>query len=233
MKLKKSGLKSGKDELEKNQSETAKAESNKAERNRRGKFRTGRIIITIILILILYIAGTAVSIWRYGKNDEKQKADVAIVLGAAAYGEKVSPVFKERLNHGIWLYENGYVDKLIATGGMGAGNEHSDAYAGKKYLMEQGVPEEDILIEEESTVTQENLENAKEFMDEYSYSSAIIVSDPLHMKRSMLMAKDCGIKACSSPTPTTRYVTLKSKIPFLVREEFFYIGYKACRIFDW
>lgn len=197
------------------------------------KIKIVRYIAIVTILLILYTAGTAVSIWRYGKTDEKQKVDVAIILGAAAYGENVSPVFKERLNHGIWLYENGYVEKLIATGGMGIGNEHSDAYAGKKYMIEQGIPEEDILIEEESTITRENLENAKELMDEYSYTSAIIVSDPLHMKRSMLMAKDCGIQSYSSPTPTTRYITLKSKLPFLAREEFFFIGYKICRIFGW
>lgn len=196
------------------------------------KIKMRRFIAASVIFLILYVTGIAVSIWRYGKTDEKQKADVAIILGAAAYGEKVSPVFKERLNHGVWLYENGYVEKLIATGGMGIGNEHSDAYAGKKYMMEQGVPEEDILIEEKSTITRENLENAKELMDEYSYSSAIIVSDPLHMKRSMLMARDCGIESYSFPTPTTRYMTLKSKLPFLAREEFFYIGYTICRIFD-
>lgn len=68
-------------------------------------------------------------------------------------------------------------------------------------------------------------------MDSCSYSSAIIVSDPLHMKRAMLMAKDCGIEAYSSPTPTTRYRTLRSKLPFLAREEFFYIGYRLVRIF--
>lgn len=202
----------------------------KAEGPKMKKIKLRWLAAALALFFILYMGGTAISIWQYGKADEKQKADAAIVLGAAAYGERVSPVFEERLNHGIWLYENGYVEKVIVTGGMGKGNEHSDAYAGKKYMIEQGVLEDAILIEEESTVTQENLENAKELMDENSYSTAIIVSDPLHMKRSMLMAKDCGIEAYSSPTPTTRYRTLKSKLPFLAREEFFYIGYKIYRI---
>lgn len=184
----------------------------------------------LVFFFVIYIAGTAISIWRYGKIDEKQKADVAIVLGAATYGERVSPVFEERLNHGIWLYENGYVEKLIVTGGVGEGNVHSDAYVAKQYIMEQGIRAEDVLMEEKSTITQENIENAKELMDEYSYASAIIVSDPLHMKRAMLMAKDYGIEAYSSPTPTTRYQTLKSKLPFLAREEFFYIGYRIWRI---
>lgn len=69
-------------------------------------------------------------------------------------------------------------------------------------------------------------------MESNSYHTAIIVSDPLHMKRAMLMAKDYGIEAYSSPTPTSRYVSLKSKLSFLAREEFFYIGYRVYRIFD-
>ena len=68
-------------------------------------------------------------------------------------------------------------------------------------------------------------------MEENSYYTAIIVSDPLHMKRAMLMAKDYGMKAYSSPTPTTRYISLKSKFSFLAREEFFYVGYRVYRIF--
>jgi len=60
--------------------------------------------------------------------------------------------------------------------------------------------------------------------------TAIIVSDPLHMKRAILMAKDYGIEACSSPTPTTMYKSAKTQIPFLAREVFFYIGYPIVRV---
>ena len=52
---------------------------------------------------------------KYGKVDEKQKSDVAIVLGASTDANGVSPVFKERINHGIWLYENNYVDYIIVN----------------------------------------------------------------------------------------------------------------------
>ena len=99
-------------------------------------------------------------------------------------------------------------------------------------LLEQGITESVILLEEKSTITQENIENAKKIMDDNCYNTAIIVSDPLHMKRAMLMTADYGIKAYSSPTPTSRYITVKSKVLFLAREEFFYIGYRVYRIFD-
>lgn len=189
------------------------------------------ILLLAALLLIVYLIATAVSIVNYGKEDEKQISDVAIVLGAGATDAGVSPVYRERINHGIWLYENGYVDYLILTGGVGEGNTHSDAYVAKQYALSMAVPENAILIEETSVITEQNLESAKKLMDANSLSTAIIVSDPLHMKRAMLMAKDYGIVACSSPTPTTMYRSAKTKIPFLMREEFFYIGYCVVRVF--
>lgn len=188
-------------------------------------------LLSIGIVLILYIISIAISIWNYGEKDEKQSADVAIVLGAATSNGEVTPVFQERINHGIWLYENGFVKTLIFTGGIGEGNEKSDAWVAKQYAIEQGIPESVILLEEQSTITQENIENAKKIMDDNCYDTAIIVSNPLHMKRAMLMVDDYGIKAYSSPTPTSRYISLKSKLSFLAREEFFYIGYKIYRIF--
>ena len=68
-------------------------------------------------------------------------------------------------------------------------------------------------------------------MDAHQLETAVIVSDPLHMKRAMLLAEDAGIKAYSSPTPTTRYISMRTKIPFLARETFYYIGYQWYRLF--
>lgn len=189
------------------------------------------ISLLIAFLIVLYTIIAAVQIVQYGKLDNKTKCDVAIVLGAATSGEEVSPVYRERINHGIWLYENGYVDYLILTGGVGEGSEKSDAYVAKQYAIEKGVPEQAILIEEQSTITEENLEYAKTIMDAHAMDTAIIISDPLHMKRAMLMANDYGITAYSSPTPTTMYRSAKTQLPFLGREVFFYIGYSVVRLF--
>ncbi|SUI23509.1 DUF218 domain [Sebaldella termitidis] len=102
-----------------------------------------------------------------------------------------------------------------------------------QYAIKQGVPKDDILLEEMSVITQENIKNAKMIMDKNSYHTAILVSDPLHMKRAMLMAKNSKIDCYSSPTPTTKYITLKSTLPFLLREVFFYVGYKIYTMFDY
>lgn len=183
-------------------------------------------ILLIMTAVLIYTASTAFSIWSYGNVDEKCKADAAIVLGAATYNGKVCPVFAERINHGVWLYQQGYVKKLILTGGYGKGNQLSDSYTAKLYAEAQGVPSKDILIEEKSTLTQENIMYAKELMEYKNIKTVIFVSDPLHMKRAMLIATAAGIEAYSSPTPTSRYVSLKSKLTFLKKEMILYTAYK-------
>lgn len=187
-------------------------------------------IIFIAAAILIYISVNAVEIWDYSKVDEKQTADVIVVLGAEASGGEVSPVFRERINHAIWLYKNGYADKLIFTGGYGDGEEYSEGYSAQEYAKSQGIPAEDILIEESSAITEENLKNAKQIMGANGFKTAILVSDPLHMKRAMLLARDTGITAYTSPTPTSMYKSLKTKLKFLGRELFYYIGYKMLRL---
>lgn len=189
-----------------------------------------KIFLIMIILTVGYVVYVSAAIYSYGNISELQKADAAIVLGAAVYGNEPSPVFEERINHGIWLYEHGYVDKLILTGGKGSGEEFSESSIAKNYAIDHAVPEEDIFIEEESTITQDNIFHAAEIVKERGFSTVILVSDPLHMKRAMLMARDAGLSAYSSPTPTTMYRTMKSKLLFLGREVFFYIGYEVYRL---
>lgn len=178
-----------------------------------------------VVLLILCVLYVAFSIHLYSSIDEKTNADTVIVLGAGVWDNEPSPVFKERINHGIWLYQNGYAGKIIFTGGKGTGNIYSDSFIAREYAMRQGIPFDDILIEEQSSTTQQNIDYASKIMNTNLMKSAIIVSDPLHMKRAMKMAKDYGLTAYSSPTPTSKYKTLKTKLPFLIREIYFYIGY--------
>ncbi|MBD5453043.1 MAG: YdcF family protein [Lachnospiraceae bacterium] len=189
------------------------------------------LAVIIIMLVIVYIACNVISICRYANVYEDKKCDVAVVLGAAANDNGVSEVYKQRLNHAAQLYQNADVSKIIVTGGMGEGNSFTDAYMARKYLESVGIPDNAIFEEDTSTITQENLENAKKIMDENGYQTALIVSDPLHMKRAMLLAKDAEIEAFSSPTQSSAYKSIKTKVAFVARETFFYIGYKWYRLF--
>ena len=185
----------------------------------------------LLAALTLYSLFCALSIVRYAERDESAPADCIIVLGAGTDGTTPSPVFRERLNHAVTLYQEGYSDIILLTGGYSPGNEHSDAWIAGAYLQSLGIPEDAVLLEERSTITQENLRFAKEIMENENLSTCILVSDPLHMKRSMMMAKEYEIEAFSSPTPTTRYQSWRTKLPFLARETFFYVGYQVYKIF--
>ena len=190
-----------------------------------------KYIIIAVILLAIYIIWNAAGICLYSSTDDTKKCDAGIVLGAATYNNGVSEVYKQRLNHAVDLYKNDIIDMVIVTGGRAKNNENSDAYMAKQYLIKEGVPEESILLEEESTITQENLENSLKIMNDNKLETALIISDPLHMKRAMLIAKDLGIDAYASPTKTSAYKSLKTKIPFAGRETFFYIGYKWYRLF--
>ena len=87
------------------------------------------------------------------------------------------------------------------------------------------------MIEEKSHTTYENIQYAKQVADTHNIKRVLIVSDPLHMKRAVLMAQDVGLKADPSPTPSTRYQSLKSQLGLLVHETYYYIGYLIRRSF--
>lgn len=186
----------------------------------------GMILITAIVAL----GYLAVSIYFYNDNQMPNEADAAIVLGAEVWEEEPSPVFRERINHSINLYKSNKVNKIIFTGGQGNGKVYSEAIVAKNYAIRQGVLESDILTETQSRTTYQNLYYAKQVAQNHPVNQFFIVSDPLHMKRAMLMAKDLGLNAYPSPTPTTRYKTLNSKFPFLLREIYFYIHYQVSQL---
>ncbi len=189
------------------------------------------LLYSFILILGYYIL-TAISIFFYSKTDQTQKADAAIVLGTAVWGDEPSPVFRERIRHGIWLYQNNYVDYLIFTGGKGEGQKYSEAEVAKKYAMENGIPEEKIFMENNSKITDENLLFSKPILKKENFKKVLLVSDPLHMKRAMKMAENHQIEAFSSSTPTSRYQSFPKKVGFALREAFFYTGYLISEFLD-
>lgn len=196
-----------------------------------GRRRAKRIFAALAAAAFIYLIVITAGIVSFSAKDETRPADAAIVLGASVYDNSPSPVFRERINHAVDLYEEGYVDAIIMTGGVGEGNIRSEADIAREYAEEQGVPAESIYKEESSKVTLENLANARQIMREQDMDTALVVSDPLHMKRAMLYARDLGMDAYSSPTPTSLYRTWKTRLPFLIREEFFYTGYRLTRLF--
>jgi uncharacterized SAM-binding protein YcdF (DUF218 family) len=180
------------------------------------RFLLYTITATIASALVL-----AVVIISYS-NTTYQKADSAIVLGAAVWNDVPSPVFQARIDHAIALYKSGDIQNIYFTGGSSEG-EVSEGEVAKHYARTQGVKPEDIAIETYSKTTFQNLKNIATQIE--PGTSVLIITDPLHEFRSVHMARYLGMNAYPSPTPFTRYVSLKTNVPFLLREVYFTFVY--------
>ena len=177
-----------------------------------------KLLMWLVLAVLLWCAWAGWKIVKGSEQDETRPADVAIVLGAAAYGDKPSPVFEQRIAHAVSLYKNRTVKKLLLTGGYGDGAEMSESQVARRYVLHEGVPDRDVLIEKSSRTTLENLQHAQTVMSEHGLTTALIVSDPLHMERAAWIAGDLKMDARRSPTPTSRYQSAESRSAFLLRE---------------
>src|SRR5262245_31589228 len=177
--------------------------------------KVGAVILAAVVVMAVVVA---IRIYSYRNTSPDVQADAAVVLGAAVWSDRVSPVFKERINHAINLYQAGKVKKLIFTGGRGNPGEQTEAAAARDYAIYGGVSAGDILLEEKSHTTYENILYAKEVANAHGLTKVLIVSDPLHMKRALTMSHDVGFEAYPSPTPTTRYESTRSQARLLVHE---------------
>jgi len=180
-----------------------------------------------LIIVFCFLLYTGLSVLSYSFGNDEEQSDAAIVLGAAAWNGKPSPVLKERINHAIELYKEGKVDYIIFTGGTAPGEVKSESKASMEYAIEQGVRKEHIIIEEKSMETKENLEYAVAEVKKagYDFDSYILVSDPLHMKRSVLLAEELNLNVHSSPTQTSAYQSFETKFPFFLKEWMYCTGY--------
>lgn len=185
------------------------------------RHRLFRWALGLLAGVALWAAITAALIVQGGQDQSAPQADTAIILGAAVRGSAPSPVFAERIRHGITLYKSGRVKHLLFTGGYGDGARLAESEVGRDVAVAAGVPAKAIFIERHSHTTLQNIKEAKTVMQREGITSAIIVSDPLHLYRAGMMAKANGIDATTSPTPTSRYRSLSTKADFLAREIFF------------
>ena len=146
---------------------------------------------------------SVLSVFVWGARDMARPADAIVVLGAAQYAGRPSPVLKARLDHAIGLWKRGMAKRLVLTGGRGVGDTISEAAVGRRYVMKAGVADSAILLENEGRTTEASIEAVAEIMEEKKLEQAIFVSDPFHMLRLQILAKRYGVKSVTSPTRTS------------------------------
>lgn len=196
-------------------------------------------IFASLLLPALLMGYCIYDVYRTGNaQPADQRADAAVVLGAAAWGNNPSPVFRERINHAITLYQTDKVRKLVFTGGTPKKGYMTEAEVGRRYALKQGIPKNDILFENTSRDTFQNLQNIRKLLRDNDIDTVILVSDPYHLARARAMATDLGIAAETSGTPTSRFTDEEKRRRFLIQESYALFGYRwhewwSGRFFSW
>jgi uncharacterized SAM-binding protein YcdF (DUF218 family) len=161
-------------------------------------------VIVLVTVVGLAMAGyAAYRIWDQGTRDEQRSVDAIVVMGAAQYDGRPSPLFAARLDHAIELFHAGIAPWLIVTGGKQEGDRTTEAASAREYAIGHGVPGQAILAEDHSRTTLQSIRGVAGLMRDEGLATAVFVSDPSHMLRVLRMASDEGIEAFGSPTRTS------------------------------
>lgn len=159
---------------------------------------------TAIAIVIAVLAIASMLAWT-GKHDTADfKEDAVIVLGAGIQGETVSPTLKNRLNKAIEYWKKNPKAKIIVSGGQGPQENIPEALAMKRYLVRQNIPENVILMEDQSTSTQENFRFSKKLLDDLlpeGYTITYITTD-FHIYRAGKLAAIAGLNSTNYASDT-------------------------------
>ena len=162
----------------------------------------GIVLILAPLASVGKIVSVARAIRLQSTVDEVEHADVILVLGAAEYRGKPSPVLEARLNHALFLYRQQWAPRILTTGGAGGDPAFTEGEVGRAYLSSHGIPSEAILTETQGSSTVESTVGAREIMRRLNLRSCIVVSDGYHIYRVKRILQSQGIQVYGSPRPT-------------------------------
>jgi uncharacterized SAM-binding protein YcdF (DUF218 family) len=162
-----------------------------------------RVLLGVLVVLVGYYVVTLVQVVHVGRSDGARPADAIVVLGAAQYDGRPSPQLAARLDHVVTLWDRGIAPIVVVTGGKQPGDRFTEAEASLRYLADRGVPESAIVREMFGTTTFESLDAASALLRARGLDAVVLVTDPFHALRSELIAREVGLDARVSPTPTS------------------------------
>jgi uncharacterized SAM-binding protein YcdF (DUF218 family) len=181
------------------------------------------VVLAAAIVLGVLVVRTALRIEEQSTRDEARPADVILVLGAAEYRGKPSPVLRGRLDHGLDLYRAQMAPLILTTGGAGGDPTFTEGVVGRDYLVKRGVPSEAILVESEGETTMHSVAAAGEIMRRMDLTSCIVVSDGYHIYRAKKMLERLGFRVYGSPRPETareeghqRWLYLRQAVGYLL-----------------
>ena len=175
-----------------------------------------RIVAVVVVLGVVYVAITFVQVWQASRSDHARKAQAIVVLGAAQYDGRPSPVLEGRLDHALALYRRGIAPKIVTTGGNRPGDRFTEASAGASYLIRHGVPSSALELEVQGETSWESLAAAARFLRREDITEVVLVSSPWHALRTEEIAGEVGLDGRSSPAP--EHESISKRLYHLGRE---------------
>jgi uncharacterized SAM-binding protein YcdF (DUF218 family) len=179
-----------------------------------GLMVVGFVAYTVSLVFVLVVSQ---------QDERNEPVDAIVVLGAAQYNGRPSPVLRARLDHAFRLFRQRLSELIIVTGGIGEGDRYSEAQVSRSYLIARGVPPENIVALPQGRSTEESMTAVAEWLRPQGAGHVLLVSDPFHMARLRLEARRTQLRASVSPTGTSPI----SDNPNLELEYLFREGFKV------
>ncbi len=170
---------------------------------RRRTHRGARAAVAFGVVLFAAWIAVVVAVLVVGGRDEAAPATAIVVLGAAQYEGRPSPVLRARLEHALELYQRSFAPVLIVTGGTGAGDTTSEAQVSRRFLLQHGVPDSAVVMETHGLTTSQSLHAVAAIVSSMPGHTVILVSDPFHMLRLSILARGLGLTPLTSPTRTS------------------------------
>jgi uncharacterized SAM-binding protein YcdF (DUF218 family) len=159
-----------------------------------------RAVGAVALAGALVVGSTAVRVWQVAREDIRPRSDAIVVLGSAQYDGRPAAVLSARLRHALALYREGVARVVVTVGGRRPGDRFTEAGAGRRWLVDNGVPSDHVVAVEHGADTLTSVTALSQEFREHGWGSAVLVTDPWHALRSERMADDAGIDAVPSPS---------------------------------
>jgi uncharacterized SAM-binding protein YcdF (DUF218 family) len=186
------------------------------------------VCLAIVLAIGTYWVYLYSQVRAAAVRDEARSVDAIVVMGAAQYNGRPSPVLKARLDHVLTLYKMGYAPAIITTGSYGLDPNFSEAYVSSQYLIhEGGIDAANITTEQGSMTTRDSIRAAAMIMKSKDWKTALVVSDGFHLYRLKAIFDDEGILAYTSPAPNSPIEVASShRFWYSLREVFLFSAYR-------
>ena len=156
-------------------------------------FVAAAMAYTVALVMVLVVS----------QQDQRRLVEAIVVLGAAQYNGRPSPVLRARLDHALGLYHDGLAPLIVVTGGVGRGDTTSEAAVGRRYLVSHGVPDSAVVVQGEARNTSASMSAVAAWLRRQGRRRVLLVSDPFHMFRLRLEARRTALEAYTSPTESS------------------------------